>query len=134
MAFEINQPQGLILLAHGSRNPKVPDEMAVLVSGLAKQASVLNFKRVEAAFLELIDPRLDEIVGQYVAAGIQRIVVLPYFLMMGNHVERDIPKQIALLKSEYPEIEIQMLDYFGSNPLFSHWLSEHLQTSLASAL
>ena len=44
---------------------------------------------VEAAFLELAEPDLPGAVRRLAARGADRIVVIPYFLTMGRHVELD---------------------------------------------
>lgn len=122
--------KGLIVLAHGSRNPKVPDEMNSLLVRLRKESQCLGFARTEAAFLELINPNLNEVARQLIADEIKKIVILPYFLMMGNHVSRDIPNQIEALSSEFPDVRFELLDYFGANPLISQWLCDHLSASM----
>src|ERR1700689_4848785 len=48
---------------------------------------------VETAFLEAT-PRLDEAVRNLVAAGAEEILVLPYFLTLGIHLQRDLPKLV----------------------------------------
>lgn len=44
----------------------------------------------ETAFLEA-SPRLDEAVAKLAAAGAGEILVLPYFLTLGLHLQRDLP-------------------------------------------
>ncbi len=46
---------------------------------------------VEAAFLELGRPSLEEAADLLVARGVRQIVVIPYFLTPGTHLERDLP-------------------------------------------
>jgi sirohydrochlorin ferrochelatase len=52
----------------------------------------------ETAFLEA-SPRLEEAVAKLVAAGADEILVLPYFLTLGIHLQRDLPKLVADLET-----------------------------------
>ena len=53
----------------------------------------------ETAFLEC-DPKLEEAVRKLAAAGAQEVLVLPYFLTLGIHLQRDLPKIVDTLKAE----------------------------------
>jgi sirohydrochlorin ferrochelatase len=54
----------------------------------------------ETAFLECA-PRLDAAVAKLVARGAEKIVVLPYFLTLGIHLRRDLPKLVEALTREH---------------------------------
>ena len=41
--------------------------------------------------------------------------VVPYFLARGTHVADDIPEQVAIKQSEYPDMDIQITDYLGTS-------------------
>jgi sirohydrochlorin ferrochelatase len=52
----------------------------------------------ETAFLE-VSPRLEEAVAKLVQAGAEQILVLPYFLTLGIHLQRDLPKLVQDLEA-----------------------------------
>ncbi len=54
----------------------------------------------ETAFLE-VSPRLEEAVAKLVAAGADDILVLPYFLTLGIHLQRDLPKLVTGLEEQH---------------------------------
>jgi sirohydrochlorin ferrochelatase len=54
----------------------------------------------ETAFLEA-SPRLDEAVLALVGAGADNILVVPYFLTLGIHLQRDLPKLVEHLSERY---------------------------------
>lgn len=81
---------GFIVFAHGSRiesaNQAVRDVAARMVAS-AKHA-------VEPAFLELGQPDLAGAVQRLTAGGVTHIIVIPYFLTLGTHLQRDLPRLV----------------------------------------
>jgi len=65
-----------------------------------------NFAHVEAAFLELGEPDLVGATARLVEQGAERIVVLPYFLTLGLHMERDLPRLIEGIANRYKGLEV----------------------------
>lgn len=97
---------GLILLAHGSRDSGWTRSFDRLVHDLTNEAGE---SRVCLAFMELASPSLKEAVGTYAKSGITHIRVLPLFMAMGKHLERDIPKQIEDLAAQFTTIQFKLL-------------------------
>ena len=48
-----------------------------------------------AAFLEGGEPNLNGAARELAARGATRVLVIPYFLTLGLHLQRDLPKLIA---------------------------------------
>jgi sirohydrochlorin ferrochelatase len=59
-----------------------------------------QWRLYETAFLEC-DPRLADAVRKLAAAGASEVLVLPYFLTLGIHLQRDLPKLVADLAGQY---------------------------------
>lgn len=93
--------RGLILLAHGARDPAWATPFEAVVARVRDRAPGT---RVRLAFLELMTPSLEEAANELVALGCPRIDVVPAFLGMGGHVRRDVPAQLDRLKSAHPDI------------------------------
>jgi len=96
---------GFVVFAHGSRIE--PANQAVRDTA-ARLARAGGFENVEAAFLELGAPDLNGAVTRLAERGVRRIVVLPYFLTLGLHLERDLPRLIETAAKAHPELEIRM--------------------------
>jgi sirohydrochlorin ferrochelatase len=62
-------------------------------------ASEGNWDLYETAFLECA-PRLEDAVKKLAAAGATEVLVLPYFLTLGIHLQRDLPKLVEELMAE----------------------------------
>lgn len=59
----------------------------------AKAASEGGWDLYETAFLEAA-PRLGEAVAKLAESGAGEILVLPYFLTLGLHLQRDLPRLV----------------------------------------
>ena len=79
---------GIIVFAHGS--PLEPANEAVRHAA-AELARTGGYADVEAAFLELGRPDIEGAADMLVARGVHRLVIVPYFLTPGMHLERDLP-------------------------------------------
>ena len=105
----------LILIAHGSRNPRSNDEVCQLCTRLSAQAAVTE---VVPAFLELAEPTLEATVRQVAASGASRILVLPYFLNSGRHVTEDVPALVEQARLAHPDMRIELLPHVGGTQPF----------------
>ena len=94
---------GYVVFAHGSRIESANEAVRAAAAEMARAG---RFEHVEPAFLELGQPDLAGAVARLAAQGIRRVVVIPYFLTLGLHLERDLPAIIAEASSAHPEVEI----------------------------
>jgi sirohydrochlorin cobaltochelatase len=92
--------EGIVLFAHGSREPA----WAAPFERIAGQLSGKFF--VELAYLERMKPSLDEAVTALVARGAKRIRVVPLFLGVGGHIREDLPKLADAARARHPGVEI----------------------------
>lgn len=91
----------IIVFAHGSAVPEANGEVARLAEEVARRAHC----PARSAFLEQAQPDLAAAVAESVAAGARRIVVVPYFLTMGTHVRRDLPRLLAEQRARFPDVD-----------------------------
>lgn len=103
---------GFILFAHGSRVESANDAVRSVAADLARAG---GFSHVQAAFLELGSPSLESAVDSLATAGCERVVIIPYFLTLGLHMERDLPRLVRDISSKNNGLEI-----FVTPPLDGH--------------
>lgn len=121
---------GIVLFGHGSR----VEEANQGVRELAKQVQDAGpYSHVRAAFLELAQPDLNAAVGEAAGAGLQRVVVIPYFLTEGIHQRRDLPNLIAPLKEKYPHLRIEVGQSLEGHPLMASIILGRVQEVLREA-
>ena len=94
---------GYIVFAHGSRIESANEAVRAVSRELAP---LLSPSPVAAAFLELGEPGLEAAAAQLAAAGAERIVVLPYFLTLGLHMERDLPALLRRISEAHRGLEV----------------------------
>lgn len=104
---------GIVLLAHGSRDPgwRAPVEaVARRVAGLDPSV------RVACAYLELSQPDLRTATADLVAAGAGTIRVVPLFLGLGKHLREDLPRLLAELRALHPQVPVELARAVGEEP------------------
>ena len=114
--------RGLVLLAHGARDPAWATPFESILARVRERAPEAIAR---LAFLELMSPRLDEAARELAALGCTRIDVVPVFLGMGGHVRRDVPAQLEALRHAHPGITWALHDAVGETP--------HVIAALANA-
>ncbi len=110
----------LILMAHGSRNPRWRDSVESLTESLRRDLARGDpgWGQVRLAYLQFAAPTLVDVASGAVRAGDRRIRVLPLFLTGEGHVHRDIGPLVDQLRTAYPTIDVELLPAIGQHPLF----------------
>ncbi|MGH9535404.1 MAG: sirohydrochlorin chelatase, partial [Terriglobales bacterium] len=103
--------EGLVVLAHGSPLPQWHASVERMVQDLAAAGGW-----VRAAYLPPAPPPLEAITDQAAAAGMRRLVVVPYFLADGLHVTRDIPALVAAARARQPAMDIRLAASLEGHP------------------
>ena len=103
----------LLLVAHGSRREESNLEVESLSKKMLKFGSS-QFDQVIPAFLEFASPSIPEAIKQCHEMGAKHVTVLPYFLSAGVHINRDIPEEVNKALESFPNLEINITNYFGS--------------------
>jgi sirohydrochlorin cobaltochelatase len=122
--------KALILFAHGARAASWAAPFERLRD--LTQARTPEV-RVSLAFLELMTPRLPELVAELSADGVTEITVVPVFLGQGGHVLRDLPLMVDQLRTEYPLVTIKVVEAAGENAAVLNALSDYCVASLSQA-
>jgi sirohydrochlorin cobaltochelatase len=102
--------QGLLLFAHGARDPRWTRPFDEVIRQVRLQASDVEAR---LCFLELMSPGLLEAGRELAEEGCVRIDVLPMFLGMGGHVRNDLPKLLRELASQHPNVEWRLARPIG---------------------
>lgn len=101
----MSQPQRiLVLLAHGSRDPKWQEPFQLIEQEIAHSQPL----PVTLAFMELCEPSLATVIAELDTEQSVHIDILPLFFAAGRHLRQDVPQQIAQLAQQYPNLNIQL--------------------------
>src|SRR5262249_35837933 len=103
---------GCIVFAHGSSVESANDAVRSVTVELARRG---EYGIVETAFLEGGKPDLAGAL-ESMASRVSRVVVIPYFLTLGLHLQRDLPVLIEKARRDHPELVIEVTPPLDGHP------------------
>ncbi|UFS56737.1 CbiX/SirB N-terminal domain-containing protein [Comamonadaceae bacterium M7527] len=105
--------KGLILFAHGSRDPLWRDPLEAMATNIAKQTPDTQ---VACAYLELCEPDLPAVAADMINHGAKHIRVLPMFFGVGKHAREDLPVLMQQLQDTHPNVQFVCEQAVGQHP------------------
>ena len=104
--------KALILFGHGARDARWREPFDRLASlWKAQHPTVL----VKLAFLEMMQPSLDEAVTTLATSGVTEMVVVPVFFGQGGHLRNDFPVLLAACQAKFPGIALSATPAVGED-------------------
>ncbi|MRR34109.1 sirohydrochlorin cobaltochelatase [bacterium] len=118
----------ILLMAHGSRiaeaNTAV-DEIAAMVKQFG------DYDIVEVSFRENHAPNIQQGIDACVAHGAERILLVPYFLYLGAHVQEDLPKELEEARLRHPGVEMAMGRHLGVHKRLAKLVVDRIEETFA---
>jgi sirohydrochlorin cobaltochelatase len=122
-----------LLVSHGSRDPRPQ----IAVRQLAEQLRTCLSAVIGTAQLELADAplhvQISDFASQFAGSGIEKVVILPLFLIPGVHVMEDIPAEVALANA-HGTIPAIVTPFLGSHPTFVNLFAQNRSGSADRAI
>ena len=115
---------GYVVFAHGS-SVESANEAVRRVTAQFKEHG--RHEAVETAFLEGGRPDLRGAVEALSARGVSSIVVIPYFLTLGLHLQRDLPRLISEIESAHPGLSVEVTPPLDGHPAMIDALLDRAQ-------
>ncbi len=116
---------GIVLLGHGSRIAEGNQNLHQAAELLSRQGS---WQAVEPAFLQLAEPTLAQSIARLVAEGVEKIVVVSFFLCDGAHVRVDIPQAVADEAAKYQGVQIITTPPIGDDPRLLEIVKDRIES------
>lgn len=116
--------KGIIILGHGSKREEANEEIRQVSEMLNKSDEK---GRYETAFLSMASPKLEDIVKNLIQEDINEIIIMPLFLVQGNHLKKDIPNILAELKERYSNINFSLAKHIGPHPALVDIVKERIE-------
>ena len=104
--------KAIVLFGHGARDIRWRepfDRLAALWK--ARHPNVL----VELAFLELMQPSLEEAIAVLVDGGATEVVVVPVFFGQGGHLRNDFPVLLSACQEKFPSVALSATPAVGED-------------------
>ena len=109
----IDSGTGVVLFAHGSRDPLWRLPIDAVAQQMTSQWPNMS---VAVAFLELTQPDLPSTVEQMMKQGLSHVRIVPMFLGVGRHVREDLPEIVRGLTDAYPQMRFELVPAIGEHP------------------
>jgi len=120
---------GIIILAHGSREPETEKTMEEIVNKVRDKTSNGS---IRMAYFQFVKPSLEDSVREFIEEGVKEINIIPYFLFPGVHIREDVPLALGEIKREYPGVTINVADTLGADDRLAEIVADRI-TALSAA-
>jgi len=117
----------ILLMAHGSRIPDANNAVRD-IAAMVRQMS--GFEIVEVSFREQHLPNIQQGIDACVAQGAERILLVPYFLFIGAHVQEDLPEELSEARKRYPDVQFAMGRPLGAHRKLAEIVVERIAEGL----
>ena len=104
--------KAIILFGHGARDTRWREPFDRLADLWRAQHVGLP---VESAFLEMMQPSLDEAVSSLVNLGATQITMVPVFFGQGGHLRNDFPVLLNTCREKFPQISLSATPAVGED-------------------
>jgi sirohydrochlorin ferrochelatase len=101
------------VFGHGSTVESANDAVRAMAAELARRG---GYEAVETAFLESGQPDLRGAAEILAGCGIRHVIIIPYFLTLGMHLQRDLPRLVEEIRAVHPGMEIQVTSPLDGHP------------------
>lgn len=104
--------KAIILFGHGARDARWREPFDRLASLWITQHPDTA---VELAFLEMMQPSLEQAVASLSATGATEIVVVPVFFGQGGHLRNDFPVLLESCQKQFPNLRLSATPAVGED-------------------
>lgn len=94
--------------------------------------SLTNRNIVEPAHMEIAKPTIRDAIGRCVEQGASTVIIAPYFLARGRHIQDDIPALVADAQGHFPHISCKIADPIGIDPLMTALIDNRVKAAIAT--
>ncbi|BBL81141.1 cobalamin biosynthesis protein CbiX [Rubrobacter xylanophilus] len=118
---------GLLVVGHGSRDPRAAGEFRRLVGAVRERAPGLA---VEGGFIELSPPPVSEAVRSLVEGGVRSIAAVPLMLLAAGHAKDDIPATLVRERLTHPGLSFRYGRALGIRPELLELVDERIRAAV----
>ena len=101
----------LLLIGHGSSDKRAREAFVYTVNSLKER-----YRNVKFCFLELEPPDIEEGIKECLTSNPNTIVVIPYFLHKGIHIQKDILVDLSKAQEKYGFESLFIAGHIGVDP------------------
>lgn len=108
-----DEPPALLLIAHGTRDPRGAQEMDTLLALLRHRHPA----PVAVGWLEdFAEPHVPAAVARLAGEGVRRVISIPFLNFRAGHAKTDVPAELAEARAAHPQLSIAHGRILGLHP------------------
>jgi precorrin-8X/cobalt-precorrin-8 methylmutase len=130
MQAETQQPFGIVIAGHGSRDVdgiREFEQLVALVKTRAPQHAVSH------GYLEFAGPTIDQAISTQLNNDPKQIVMVPGILLAATHAKNDLPSELLTFAREHPDIDFHFGAPLGLHPLLLQVVQERIVEAEATS-
>jgi sirohydrochlorin cobaltochelatase len=105
--------KGIVLFAHGARDPEWARPFEAIRDSVRRSRPECP---ISLAYLELMQPPLEEAIAELVREGASSITVFPLFMAQGGHLRQDLPRLLEAIRASHPHVPLALEAALGDVP------------------
>eukprot|EP00877_Chromochloris_zofingiensis_P002850 jgi/Chrzof1/12566/UNPLg00519.t1 len=84
--------------------------------------------------MEIAEPTIQQAIGRCVAQGAKAVIVAPYFLSRGRHIQDDIPALVSEAQHKWPHVKCTIAAPIGIDPLMVQLIQKRVSAAYESTV
>lgn len=118
---------GLILFAEGSSRQEA-NQAVWKIAAVVGACSDYTF--IRPAFSQTTQPNLSASVEEAARAGMERVIIVPFFLAPNLRVQQDLPPLVDAERTRHPRLDIRVAAPLEGHPLLAEIILERVRQVL----
>jgi len=102
----------VLIIGHGSRYPEEKNDLRQIARSVKERS---NYREVDFCFLELADPTISEGIERCLERSPKLLLIVPYFLHFGSHMQRDLPQELQRVSQRNPQSKVLLGKHLGTD-------------------
>ena len=90
---------------------------------------VTGRRNVQPAHMEIAEPSISQAVAACISSGAITVVVAPYFLSKGRHIQDDIPALVLEAQQLYPHVKCVVAAPIGVDPMMAQLIDSRVTSA-----
>jgi sirohydrochlorin ferrochelatase len=120
--------QAIILLGHGSKVADAGRDMERVAAGLRERH---RHAVVEICYMAHALPDVSEALTKCAARGAKEIIIIPYFLHVGQHMRADVPELLREKLRALPDVKVVLGKNLGFDDVLVDLVEKRIHESAA---
>ena len=101
------------MFGHGSSVESANDAVRAMAAELQRRRDMKRWRRL---FSKAAQPDLRGAIDRLAGQDVEHVIVIPYFLTLGMHLQRDLPRLVEEIRAVHPGLEIQVTPPLDGHP------------------